>query len=171
MEKYNKITSPTIKTIYGEFNLNDITNYLKKPGDKVKPWKQTRIVEKAKNPKFQTSIYDADANGVMGSYRWDVKKTPEGNLHYQSNDTWDINPWEKRGKINLNNDPIDEALRTKHFKNPLKKIEALKLMGGKPFNIQNNFIVDPKDYSVIHKFKKGGQLNKKENTGWLDNLK
>jgi hypothetical protein len=159
MKKYNKVTSPTIKTPYGEYSINDISNYLKKPGDKIKPWQQNRIVEKAKNPKFENSIYDADENGIMGSYRWDVKKTPEGNLHYQSNDTWDIHPWEKRGKINLNDDIINEALRKKHFKNPLKNIEALKLMGGKPFNIQNNFIVNPDDYSVIHKFKKGGKLN------------
>jgi hypothetical protein len=168
MEKYNKVTSPTIKTPYGEYSINDITNYLKKPGDKVKPWQQSRIVEKSKNPKFENSIYDADQNGIMGSFRWDVKKTPEGHLHYQSNDRWDINPWENRGKINVKNDELDDALRTKHFKSPLQNVEMLKLMGGKPFNIQNNFIVNPSDYSVVKKYNKGGWLDKKNN--WLDNL-
>ena len=170
MEKYNKVTSPTIKTPYGEFTINDITNYLKKPGDKTKPWQQTRIVEKSKNPKFENSVYDADQTGIMGSHRWDVKKTSEGNLHYQSNDTWDINPWENRGKINVKNDDLSEALRTKHFKSPLQNIEMLKVMGGKPFNIQNNFIVNPKDYSVIHKFKQGGWLDKYENGGEIKNM-
>ncbi len=175
MEKYNKVTSPTIKTPYGEFSINDISNYLKKSGDKTKPWQQTRIVEKSKNPKFENSVYDADQTGIMGSHRWDVKKTSEGNLHYQSNDTWDINPWENRGKINVKNDDLSEALRTKHFKSPLQNIEMLKLMGGKPFNIQNNFIVNPKDYSVIHKFAEGGLLKRADGSyserGLWDNIR
>lgn len=157
-KKYNEVTSPKVDTPYGAYSINDLRRFLAKEKDTPKPWEQTRIVEKAKNPEFEHSVYDADRLGIMGSYRWDVAKTPEGNLHFQSNDRWDINPWENRGKININNDALQEAERLKHFKSPLQNVEMLKVMGGKPFNIQNNFIVNPKDYSVMHKYQSGGQI-------------
>jgi hypothetical protein len=157
-KKYHEVTSPKVDTPYGAYSINDLRRFLAKESDAPKPWEQTRIVEKARNPEFEHSVYDADKLGIMGSYRWDVTKTPEGNLHFQSNDRWDINPWENRGKININNDDLQEAERLKHFKSPLQNVEMLKVMGGKPFNIQNNFIVNPKDYSVMNKYQNGGAL-------------
>ena len=117
------------------------------------PWKQTRIVENAKNQNFTHSIYDADTQGIMGSYRWDVKKLDDGNLHFQSNDTWNINPWENRGQINLSNNTYSPGYRKW---NPFSNVEFLGLVGGKPFDIQNNFIIDPKTYEIIQSYDKGG---------------
>jgi len=125
---------------------------------------QRRIVEKSKNPEFTHSIYDNDPSGIMGSFRWDVKHTPEGNLHFQSNDRWDLHPWESRGPINARQDALDKKILDKHYKKPLRKVEALGLIGGKPYDIKNNFIVDPKTYKILDAFKGGGQTK-----NWLDN--
>lgn len=143
-KKYNKVRNQSFLN-YPEYNL----------GKEVQPWTQTRAVEKSRNPDFENSVYDGDHNGIMGQFRWDVKNTPEGNLHYQSNDTWDLHPWQKRGSINKG------AAGSGYDRKFLKNVEVLKLLGGKPFNIQNNFIVDPKDFSVLNKYKDGGKINKK----------
>jgi hypothetical protein len=61
--------------------------------------------------------------------------------------------------------PNPEALKDNHelskfhFK-PLENLEALKLVGGKPFNIQNNFLVDPKTYEIKKSFKNGGNITR-----------
>ena len=121
------------------------------------PWKQMRIVEPAKNSKFTHSVYDNDFDqGIMGNYRWDVNKLDDGNIHFQSNDTWDINPWEKRGSVNLDNTTPSPGYRKW---NPFSNLEFLKAVGGKPFNIQNNFTIDPKTFEIIDSFKKGGSFN------------
>ena len=135
---------------------NDITSHYKHLANYNQPWKQVRIVEKSKNPNFTNSIYDADTQAIMGNYRWDVKKLDNGNIHFQSNDTWDINPWEKRGSINLDNTVPSPGYRKW---NPLSDLEFLNLVGGKKFNIQNNFEVDPKTYKIIDSYKKGGTYN------------
>ena len=41
-----------------------------------------------------------------------------------------------------------------------RNLEALKLVGGKPFNIQNNFLVDPKTYEIKKSFKNGGNITR-----------
>lgn len=135
---------------------NDITSHYKHLANYNQPWKQVRIVEKSKNPNFTNSIYDADTQAIMGNYRWDVKKLDNGNIHFQSNDTWDINPWEKRGSINLDNTVPSPGYRKW---NPLSDLEFLNLVGGKKFNIQNNFEVDPKTYKIINSYKDGGMYN------------
>lgn len=157
---HKKAIDIKVDSKYGEFSINDFVNYLrKKPDPSTIPWKQTRLVEKSKNPDFDFSVYDYDQDGVMGSFRWDVKKLDDGNLHFQSNDTWDLNPWESRGKIYITH---DEKKLNQHFKKKLQKVEVLKLLGGKPYNIQNNFIVDPKDYSILKSFSTGGKLTYKK---------
>lgn len=161
-ENYNKISSPKIQTKYGDVSINDIRKYIMKEGDKTPAWKQSRIVEKSKNPEFTHSIYDTDNNGIMGSFRWDVGKTPEGNLHFQANDKWDLHPWENRGAVKVKEDALDKKILSEHYKKPLAKVEALKLLSGKPFDIRNNFIVDPKTYKVLKAFKTGGETN------WLE---
>jgi len=156
-KKHDKVTSPKIQTEYGLFDVNDIMKYLRK-GDKVDPWEQYRIVEPSKNKDFSHSVYDTDKQGIMGSFRWDINKPsyPDYNIHYQSNDTWDLNPFENRGATQLKN---NHELSKFHFK-PLENLEALKLVGGKPFNIQNNFLVDPKTYEIKKSFKNGGNITK-----------
>ena len=156
-EKHEKVTSPKIQTEYGLTDINDIRKYLRK-GDKVAPWEQYRIVEPSKNKDFSHSVYDTDKQGIMGSFRWDINKPsyPDYNIHYQSNDTWDLNPFENRGATQLKNNP---ELSKFHFK-PLENLEALKLVGGKPFNIQNNFLVDPKTYEIKKSFKNGGNITR-----------
>jgi hypothetical protein len=156
-EKHEKVTSPKIQTEYGLTDINDIRKYLRK-GDKVAPWEQYRIVEPSKNKDFSYSVYDADKQGIMGSFRWDINKPsyPDYNIHYQSNDTWDLNPFENRGATHLKD---NHELSKFHFK-PLENLEALKLVGGKPFNIQNNFLVDPKTYEIKKSFKNGGNITR-----------
>jgi len=165
-KKHDKVSSPKISTKYGDYSINDMRRYLMKEGDNIKPWEQYRIVENAKNPEFQKSVYDADRQGIMGSFRWDIKKPnyPDYNIHFQSNDLWNLNPFEKRGAVLL--DPSTEEQLTKHFFKPLQNLEALELVGGKPFNIQNNFIVDPKTYQVKKSFKQGGNIKTDPNGYW-----
>jgi hypothetical protein len=127
---------------------------------KVPMWESKNIVEKAKNKNFDFSVYDADTvNGVMGSFRWDVKQRPDKTWHFQANDTWDINPWEKRGSILVNeSDNLKKMLR-KYYRKKLENIEILSLLGGKPFKIQNNFLLD-ENFNILKKFNLGGILLK-----------
>lgn len=155
--KHDKLTSPTIKTEFGDYSVNDLRRYLMKEKDELPAWEQHRIVEKAKNPKFTHSVYDADRQGIMGSFRWDIKKPNFENdykLHFQSNDLWNLNPFEKRGAISIK---PKEDLSKFHFK-PFENFEALSFVGGKPFNIQNNFVLDPKTYKILEKYKSGGKI-------------
>lgn len=117
------------------------------------PWKQNRATQKSKRKDFDDSVYDSDTEGVMGGYRWDIGKTKEGNLHFQTNDTWDLNPWGKRGQVYVDQ---DAAARSVNLIKPLENVEALRLMGGKPYDIQNNFIVNPRTYEVTKGYKQGG---------------
>jgi hypothetical protein len=163
-EQHNKITDNKLYTPDSFYSINDLRNYLNKTGDvKFKPWKQTRIVENARNPEFKWSIYDADPKGIQGAFRWDVKKTNDGLLHFQANDTWDLHPWQTRGRINLEEDALDIANRNLNSKDLLKNIEALRLLGGKPFDIRNNYLVDPETMNIVKQWRKGGSLPKHQN--------
>lgn len=168
--KHDKLTSPVIKTDFGDYSVNDLRRYLLKKGDDLPPWEQHRIVEKAKNPEFTHSVYDADRQGIMGSFRWDVKKPSFENdykIHFQSNDLWNLNPFEKRGQISVKG---NEELLENWYK-PLENFEALSFVGGKPFNIQNNFVVDPKTYQILQKYKSGGKIKTDPKGYWnKDNI-
>ena len=161
-KRFHDISYPKIKTNYGEFSLRDFDNSLK--------WKQQNIVGKYNNnPDFENYVFDSDrSHNIMGGYRWDFKKLPDGNLHFQSNDTWDLHPWQRRGASSLAQQTdvygAFEKLATMNERKGFQNVEALKLLGGKPFNIRNNFIVDPKTYEVIHSYKKGGVI--KDNDGY-----
>jgi hypothetical protein len=141
-------------------NINAIREYLKKSGDlNFMPWEQSRIVEKARNTKFTNSVYDADPNGIMGQHRFDVTDLPDNNIHFQANDTWDLHPFSERGVINVGQKTLEEEGLKGIINNKLKNVEALKVLGGKPFNIQDNFIVDPNTMKVIKRFDSGGYTN------------
>lgn len=155
-EEHDKIANPPT---YDLSDINNLKRYLRKSGDLQTPlYQQSRIVEKALQPEFKYSVYDVDPQGIMGSYRWDVRKDPTGALHYQSNDIWDINPWENRGAVRMQESQEAKEILKKHFFKPLQNIEALRLVGGKPFKIQNNFAVDPVNFKVITKWEQGGQM-------------
>jgi hypothetical protein len=160
-QQHDDIVNPTsLSPSPGEFDVNYLKKYLRKSGDiKTPEWQQARIVEKSLQPEFKHSVYDVDPQGIMGSYRWDVKKDPSGALHYQSNDTWDLNPWENRGHTKVNPNQEETNVLKKHFKRPLQNIEALSLVGGKPFKIQNNFAVNPQTFEVIGKWEQGGKMH------------
>ena len=161
--RYQNIASPTIQTKYGEFNINDFLGTRK---GNLKPWIQRRKVNQGSRNSNDASIFDTDSQqGVMGGYRWDVKKLPDGDLHFQSNDTWDLHPWQERGNPNLVQDELSKKLNNLHTKNKLKNIEGLKLLGGKPYNIQNNFIIDPKTYKIKSSYEDGG-IVKDDNGYW-----
>ena len=138
-------------------NVNAIREHLRKSGDLTfMPWEQSRIVEKARNPKFTHSVYDADPNGIMGQHRFDVTDLPDDNIHFQANDTWDLHPFSERGVINVGQKTAGEEGLKGIINNRLKNIEALKVLGGKPFNIQDNFIVNPNTMEVVKRFDSGG---------------
>lgn len=160
-KKHQEITSPKIETPYGSYSVRDLMRYLSKEKEQLKPWEQTRIVEPARNKEFQWSVYDADPKGVMGQMRWDVSETPEGMLHWQANDTWDLHPWRRRGSINVNEDELAELTRDLHRRKFLENVEVLDLLGGKPFDIQNNYIVDPKTMQIVKQWKSGGLTKSK----------
>jgi hypothetical protein len=128
------------------------------------PWSPLRHVGKSTinpDPSFEHSVWDNDSYGVMGGFRWDIANTPEG-MHWQANDLWDINPWERRGSALLNpNETILKYLHGNYFK-PLQNFEALSAVGGRPFNIQNNFLIDPVTFKPLKKWQKGGFLKRKK---------
>jgi len=112
------------------------------------PWQRTQIIENSPKSGFDKSIYYSDDQGIMGQYRMDVGKTPEGNLHYQANDYWDLTPFRKRTGTNIDKPILSGKGIGKEIKS-LRNIEMLRLVGGKPFHIQNNYIVNPKDLEVL----------------------
>jgi hypothetical protein len=121
------------------------------------PWQQTYHVQSSPKSDFIHSIYDNDTYGVRGGYRWDMKDTPEG-MHWQANDVWDLHPWEKRSSGIINQSDISKYYLGETFFKPLQNIEALGLVGGKPFNIENNFLVDPKTFKTIKQWENGGEM-------------
>jgi len=150
-----------------EFNLLQDLNrsiMIKKgqyPNDAVFPdymsrYKPTQLVDNFNND-FTRSVYDADIyTGTMGAFRWDLKHTNDG-LHYQVNDRWDLHPFAERGPHSHRS---LSANRKENFYNSLKDVEMLDVLGGKPYDIQTNFLVDPKNYNVLKQFKNGGRLSK-----------
>jgi hypothetical protein len=122
------------------------------------PWMQTYKVGKSPDPEFTDAIYDNDSYGVRGGYRWDVRDTPEG-MQWKAYDKWDLNPFEKRGSAFINpGSTAKKYLSSTYFK-PLQNVEALSLVGGKPFNIENNFLVDPKTFKTIKQWEDGGSID------------
>ena len=121
------------------------------------PWQQTYHVQSSPKSDFIHSIYDNDTYGVRGGYRWDMKDTPEG-MHWQANDVWDLHPWEKRSSGIINQSAAAKYYLGKTFFKPLQNVEALGLIGGKPFNIENNFLVDPKTFKTIKQWEDGGEM-------------
>jgi hypothetical protein len=124
------------------------------------PWKQKRIVELSKinkDPMFKHSIYDTDDFGVMGSFRWDVADAPGKGMIWQANDNWNLNPWENRGGTRVDEDPFLKGFLSQHYKKPLQHVEALSLVGGKPFDIQNNFLLQPGTFKTIKQYQDGGE--------------
>jgi hypothetical protein len=123
-----------------------------------RPWQQTYHVEPSPDSEFENALYDNDHYGVRGGYRWDVKDTPEG-MHWQANDVWDLNPWEKRTTGTLKPHPLTKKYLNANYFKPLQNVEALGLVGGSPFSIENNFIVDPENYKIIKQWEDGGSVD------------
>jgi len=115
----------------GSNGLSSLIN--KKAGD-FSPWKRTRVVEKAKDSNYEYSIYSADNNGVMGGYRMDVRRNLDGVWEFKTADTWDLQPLKKASSINKNH-----MTEPNKFKHKFANLEFLKLLGGKPFEIENKF--------------------------------
>jgi hypothetical protein len=134
---------------------SQIDKFLGQPPAYHSPWNQTFKVGKSPDSEFTDAIYDNDSYGVRGGYRWDVRDTPEG-MQWKAYDKWDLNPFERRGTAFLKPSPImNKYLHANYFK-PLQNLEALSLVGGRPFNIENNFLIDPKTYKTIKQWRKGG---------------
>jgi len=103
-------------------------------------------------------VWDNDQFGVMGGFGWDINDHPQG-LQFTTNDIWDLNPWEKRGHAYLNPTDAAKQIAASSFFKPLQNVEALKLVGGKPFLIENNFVVDPKTYKTLDSWEEGGNVD------------
>jgi hypothetical protein len=93
----------------------------------------------------------------MGGYNWKINEHPEG-MVFQTNDLWDLNPFEKRIDPMLNTDALKNKYLNMHYYKPFQNFEALRAVGGKPFNIQNNFLVDPDSFNVLRQWAEGGPL-------------
>jgi lysozyme len=118
------------------------------------PFLPEAIVERKGDKGF--SMYDQDRYaGVMGGFRWDVEDLPDNKMKLIARDTWDLYPFDKRGVTKFSDLASLERQKNlnKGYIPALKNVEMLRLVGGKPYNIENTFIVD--------KYKQGG---------WLDNL-
>lgn len=138
-----------------------VYDFNKELGFGVPSWSQTRIVDKPKilpDGSIERKIYDADRSGVMGQHHWVVKNTDDGMLHFTAKDRWDLHPFDKRGRIEVNENESLTRIKNRGYKKSLKDVELLNLFGGKPFNIENNFIVNPNTYEVIRKYKLGGEI-------------
>jgi hypothetical protein len=122
------------------------------------PWMQTYNVGKSPDPEFTDAIYDNDSYGVRGGYRWDVRDTPEG-MQWKAYDKWDLNPFEKRGTAFISPSSVAKKYLSSTYFKPLQNLEALGLVGGKPFNIENNFLVDPKTFKIIKEWEDGGSID------------
>jgi hypothetical protein len=112
------------------------------------------------------SVWDWDNYGVMGGYRWDISEDPRG-LLFTQRDLWDLKPFEKRGETRLVPSQVyTQALQGEPKpRKYLENLEMLGLVGGKPFNIENNYLVDPKTYQILDKYKDGGELPKAQGGG------
>ena len=122
------------------------------------PWMQTYKVGKSPDPEFTDAIYDNDSYGVRGGYRWDVRDTPEG-MQWKAYDKWDLNPFEKRSSALISPGSTSKKYLSSTYFKPLQNLEALGLVGGKPFNIENNFLVDPKTFKIIKEWEDGGSID------------
>jgi hypothetical protein len=118
---------------------------------------QQLITHASKDPKFSHSVYDFDSeNALMGQYRWDVKKLSDGNIHFKSFDKYDLHPFGKRGAIFAKPESWVDEWRSKYFNKNLQDFEALSAIGGKPYNVENNFIFNPKTNKIVKRFNEGG---------------
>jgi len=126
----------------------------------TKPWEQTRKTGKSNVEGFDDIVFDYDENAVMGGHHYKVTKTPEGYLHFQANDTWDLHPFGKRGNANVIDDDFTRAMQEQHYVKSLRNLEMGKILGGKPFDIKINYLVDPKTFKTIKTWREGGELPK-----------
>ena len=118
---------------------------------------QQLITHASKDPKFSHSVYDFDSeNALMGQFRWDVKKLSDGNIHFKSFDKYDLHPFGKRGAIFAKPESWVDEWRSKYFNKNLQDFEALGAIGGKPYNVENNYIFNPKTNKIVKKFNEGG---------------
>ena len=155
-QKYDDIKDQLINLSKQHYDLSKHP-LTKRETEYHKPWQQTYHVQSSPKSDFIHSIYDNDTYGVRGGYRWDMKDTPEG-MHWQANDVWDLHPWEKRSSGIINQSDAAKYYLGETFFKPLQNVEALGLIGGKSFNIENNFLVDPKTFKTIKQWEKGGEM-------------
>jgi len=106
------------------------------PVSNYNPWEQKRAVEISKDPNYDFSIYSADNHGIMGGYRMDVKRNLDGTYEFKAADVWDLHPTAKSSTINKSQLELEKR---NLLKRKLENVEFLKLMGGKPFEIENKF--------------------------------
>jgi hypothetical protein len=160
-QKYNTLKKVGDNT-YRIANSKIQTDRLKNIWKEVNRYKrnspnQQLITHASKDPKFSHSVYDFDSeNALMGQYRWDVKKLSDGNIHFKSFDKYDLHPFGKRGAIFAKPESWVDEWRSKYFNKNLQDFEALGAIGGKPYNVENNYIFNPKTNKIVKKFNEGG---------------
>ena len=50
-----------------------------------------------------------------------------------------------------------QKMEDKNVINILRNIDPIKLLGGKPYDIENNYILDPVTHELIRAYKTGGK--------------
>jgi peptidoglycan hydrolase-like protein with peptidoglycan-binding domain len=120
----------------------------------VEPWFPGRLPKKDVKGNV-VGVYDVDIyDMIRGGHSWDI--TPDvgdKTRTMTSFDEWDLHPLAGRGNTRV----AEDKMRTIHpFKGMFKDVEFLKLMGGKPFKIQNKFDIDPKTFEIKKAYRNGG---------------
>ena len=116
--------------------------------------------QSAYDPAYEWSQYRDDPTGIMGGFRFDVRpaKSKSGNVFIRSQDVWDVQPWGKRGTVYSDPNMVDQNELMKHYNKFLENFEVGKVLGGKPFTIENNFLFSPSQNRTLRAWEEGGEL-------------
>lgn len=110
-----------------------------------------------KNEGYTDVLSDSDKFGVRGGFLYHKKSNPDGTIHLRAHDTWDFNPWAKRGQIRNVENENARKYNDKNVINILRNIDPIQMLGGKPYDIENNYIFDPVKREIIDSYKTGGK--------------
>jgi len=127
------------------------------------PYEQRSIVRGSHKKGFDQSVFDIDDTGVMGQYRWDVSApNKQGHRTFQYYDRWDLHPLQQRGNsLSGHITGQGSGKYHKYLPESIRNLEMLKLVGGKPFDIRGNYIIDDFSGKVLKaNFKKGGRIKR-----------
>lgn len=110
-----------------------------------------------KDEGYTDVVSASDEFGVRGGFLYHTKPNPDGTIHLRAHDTWDFNPWAKRGQIKNVENENARKYNDRNVINMLKDIDPIQILGGKPYDIENNYIFDPVTREIMASYKTGGK--------------